>query len=337
MGWPAWWRHTRISTGRYWLAELTVREANDEDIPGILDTLRAALGESPLLRRTPELWAWKHVHNPFGESLVLVAQAGGRIAGVRAMMRWSLEAPDGTLLECLRPVDTATHPDFARRGVFRQLTMTALDKAREEGVQLVFNTPNDKSAPGYLSMGWRQVAPVGVLVRPRLGATVRPNPEEAPSIRMIAPGADPATEVPSSASFRPARGLRTPRRPDYMEWRYRAHPTASYGWIPENGLERGAVVRASYRGSRAELVVSDLVGSPSPAVIKRAALAARTRYLAGWFSPGSPERRTAVRGGMLPVPGVRTLRLVAKPLVDLATDVFDLGSWDLSTSDLELL
>jgi hypothetical protein len=40
---------------------------------------------------------------------------------------------------------------------------------------------------------------------------------------------------------------------------------------------------------------------------------------------------------MLPVPGLKTLQLVALPLTELDTDPFDLRSWDIATSDLELL
>jgi hypothetical protein len=40
---------------------------------------------------------------------------------------------------------------------------------------------------------------------------------------------------------------------------------------------------------------------------------------------------------MLAVPGLKALRLVAMPLADLDTDPFDLASWDIATSDLELL
>jgi GNAT superfamily N-acetyltransferase len=179
------------------VADLVIRAAADNDIPAILDTLRAALGESPVLRRTPELWAWKHVLNPFGPSFVFVAVAGGgRIAGVRAMMRWRLVTPDGDVLTCVRPVDTATHPQYERRGIFRRLTMTALDAARAEGVHLVFNTPNDKSGPGYLRMGWEEVGQIGVLVRPRFGRAVRPDTSQPPSIASWAPG---AVTVPASS------------------------------------------------------------------------------------------------------------------------------------------
>lgn len=318
------------------MSQYDIRPARADDLSGILETLKAALGETSLLRRTPELWAWKHIHNPFGRSIVLVAEANGTIAGVRAMMRWHLVTTDGRTLSCLRPVDTATHPDFSRMGIFRQMTMTVLDIARAEGVDLVFNTPNQKSRPGYLKMGWREVATLGSLVRPRLGRAFVPAEGEIPSMSTVAPGVTRVFDASTSALDRPPLGLRTPRSEQYLQWRFGGHPTAPYGWVPSQS-GGGLMARVGTRRGRTELVVSDLLGHPDAAIIRDVARRSPVRYLAGWFSPGSPERATAIRGGMVPVPWLKTLNLVALPLSDLDVDVFDLRSWDLSTSDLELL
>lgn len=319
------------------MSEITIREAAQSDEKGILATLRLALGETPLLQRSTELWAWKHRLNPFGESIVMVAEAGGVVAGVRALMRWDLITPSGSRLRCARPVDTATHPQFTRRGIFRNLTMTALEVARDQSVDLVFNTPNQKSAPGYLDMGWRHVSWVGAQVRPRLGPSLAPSESEPPAIERLAPSMSAGSRIPGDLPLRDPRGLRTPRTEKYLSWRFAQHPTASYGWVRAEAAEGVLVARASSRGGKSELVVSDLIGEVRPDLIGRAARAARARYLAGWFSPSSPERRIAIRGGMVPVPGLKTLRLVALPLNSLDVDPFDIRSWDICTSDLELL
>jgi len=318
------------------MRNLGVRPANGGDVAQILEVLRLALGEPVLLRRTEALWDWKHQSNPFGESLILVAESEGRIVGVRALMRWELKTPTGSTLKCLRPVDTATHPDFARRGVFKELTMSAIEIARSEGVDLVFNTPNSKSRPGYLKMGWTDVGPIGVLVRPRLGRALKPNGSGPPTIAEAAPQLDPLEGVAPVAIDREPRGLRTPREPKYVSWRFTQHPTARYGWLSD-GKGSGLVARVGVRMMRTELVISDLIGVTEASVVRRAAAQAMTRYLAGWFSRRTPERRAAILGGMIPVPGLRTLNLVALPISELDFDVFDLDSWDLSTSDLELL
>ncbi|MGH8947482.1 MAG: GNAT family N-acetyltransferase, partial [Acidimicrobiia bacterium] len=77
---------------------ITTRQLDDADVLPVLDLLRAALGEPPLLRRTPELFAWKHFDNPFGRSLAVVAETDNRIVGLRAFMRWVLVTPDGSTL-----------------------------------------------------------------------------------------------------------------------------------------------------------------------------------------------------------------------------------------------
>jgi GNAT superfamily N-acetyltransferase len=317
------------------VADLDIRPATDTDLPGILEVLAAALGETPLLKRTPEQWRWKHVANPFGESIVLLAWIDGRIAGVRALMRWDLLTAEGRLVRCARPVDTATHPDFERRGVFRALTNEAISRAREQGIELIFNTPNAKSGAGYLSMGWGEVGSIGVMARPRLGKTVPLPADSAPDLDLVAPGVMKFNAI--DHPDRPPRGLRTPRSVEYQEWRFGGHPTVRYGMVPDGDGDGAGVVRAGVRKGRTELVLSDLLAGAGRKAVSAAAHLNRAAYLAGFFSAGSPERAAAVKAGMVQVPGLKALRLVAMPLADLDTDPFDLASWDIATSDLELL
>jgi len=313
--------------------DMEIRPARPEDVDAILEVLGAALGETALLKRTPELWAWKHVINPFGPSIVLLAWFGDRIAGVRAFMRWDLFTTQGHRVRCVRPVDTATHPDFERRGVFKTLTLEAVGQARETGIDLIFNTPNPRSGAGYLSMGWHRVGAIGVLARPRFGRTLRPDKDNAPALEIVAPGT--TGFLPIQKHDRPPRGLRTARTEAYQTWRFASHPTVRYGTVPDG--DGAAVVRVGVRSGRTELVLSDLLGGAGRTAVSRVGAINRASYLAGFFSKGSPERSAAIRGGMLPVPGLKTLQLVALPLTDLDMDAFDLRSWDIATSDLELL
>jgi hypothetical protein len=315
------------------VSEVTTREAVPDDVGPILGVLKAALGETPLLKRTSELWTWKHEANPFGRSIVLVATAGDRVVGVRALMRWRLVTPTGGKIECVRPVDTATHPSFERQGIFRRLTMEGLELSRHQGIDLVFNTPNPRSGAGYLSMGWGEVAPIGVLVRPRLGRAVPGTHASAPSLEEVIPTSKPFSPV--DFPDRPPRGLRTERTWEYQTWRFGGHPTVRYGQVTSH--HGSAVVRAGVRGTRVELVLSDLLAGAGASEVRRAGRANRARYMAGFFSKGAPERASAIAGGMIPVPRVRALQLVALPLTDVDIDVFDLGCWDIATSDLELL
>jgi predicted N-acetyltransferase YhbS len=310
-----------------------IRPFQPEDLPAVLQVLRAALGETPVLKRSPDLWAWKHEINPFGPSLVFVAEVDGQLAGVRAMMRWDLLTPLGDTLRCLRPVDTATHPDFGRRGIFKSLTVSAVSAAEADGIDLIFNTPNTASGPGYLKMGWQEVGPIGVMVRPLLRRGKKATDTAAPD-----PGAFFSSEVdePSlDVVDRPPLGLRTPRTPEYIEWRFRGHPTARYRQVRRG--DQTAFLRPNLRAGRKEIVISELFGNDPGSAVRAAARIGRAAYMAGWFSKGAPERRGAILGGLIPVPKVRALTLMAKPLRPLPVEALNLGNWDFTLGDLELL
>ncbi|HET6688345.1 MAG TPA: GNAT family N-acetyltransferase [Rubrobacter sp.] len=312
---------------------ITTRELEEGDVVPVLDLLRASLGEPPLLRRTPELFAWKHFDNPFGRSIAVLAEADDRIVGLRAFMRWDLLTTQGSTIRCVRAVDTATHPEYQRRGIFRLLTEEALELAVAKDIDLVFNTPNEKSGAGYLSMGWKEVGTIGAMARPspRLMTDRRPGPVTEPE-RFLA---DPKPALPLAVADRAPRGLRTPRTNAYLRWRFGSHPSARYFRVDSG--DATAVVRPNVRRERRELVVADVFGSHPAAAIRAAARRSRAGYVAAWFSPGSPERAAAVRSGLIPVPGVTALTLMAKPLRELEVDVTSMASWDLAISDLELL
>ncbi len=311
-----------------------VRQFADADLPEVLELLRSSLGETALLARPPERFAWKHLDNPFGRSIVLVAEADGRIVGLRAFMRWELATPLGATLRCVRAVDTATHPDYQRRGIFRTLTMAALDEATADGVDLVFNTPNARSGAGYLTMGWQEVGRIGVLAMPGRGLLRRrPDPAALPRGDDYLTRPEPARSL--GRDDRPPRGLRTPRTAAYLAWRFGGHPTARYFRVDSGGST--AVVRPNLRSGRRELVVSDVFGESPGRAIGAAFARSRSAYLAGWFSAGSPERAAARWRGMVPVPRLTALTWVARPLHTLPVRVDTLDVWDLASSDLELL
>ena len=105
------------------------RPATDADRPAVLDLLSASLGWD-LASGLPAYFDWKHLDNPFGRSPAWVAVDGDnadRIVGFRTFLRWEFEDSTGIVQRAVRAVDTATHPDYQGQGIFRLLTMTAVD------------------------------------------------------------------------------------------------------------------------------------------------------------------------------------------------------------------
>jgi GNAT superfamily N-acetyltransferase len=251
--------------------DLVVRAFRPEtDEAAVLELFEASLGwERDDVHRS--FFRWKHTENPFGRSAAWVAESDGRLAGFRTFLRWAWDVPGRGTVPAVRAVDTATHPDFQGRGVFSRLTLHALDELAHEGVGFVFNTPNDKSRPGYLKMGWRLVARLPVWARPRsllaapklLGAAV---PADLWSLDR--PGGRPALEVLSDEAgvvrllgSLPARaGAATLRSPAFLRWRY-GFPALRYramcvGASVEDGV---ALYRLRRRGRAVEATICDVL------------------------------------------------------------------------------
>ena len=60
-----------------------------------------------------------------------VAVDGDRIVGLRVWLRWRF-GRDGRSWEAVRAVDTATQPNYQRRGVSKRLTTSSLETLRRQ-------------------------------------------------------------------------------------------------------------------------------------------------------------------------------------------------------------
>jgi len=331
---------------------IEVRAYEDADEPAILDLLRRTLGSGPGGWRSPEFFRWKHERNPFGRSFMLVAMADAQIVGFRAFMRWRFTAGD-RIVRAVRAVDTATHPEFQRMGIFSRLTKRALEELREE-TDLVFNTPNTSSGPGYLKLGWHPVGRVTVSARVRRPLRFLRGLRSAgvggggPSRGSIPVDAEPARdtladgEAVSSLLERsglPKGRLATPKDVAFLRWRYGDAPLLGYHGVRElaNGRLTGlALFRVRPRGALWQCSIADVIveeGDVRTArrLIRRAVTAAQVDYAA--LRPETVAG--AFRSGFVPTPG--GLTFVVNPLSDgLAPDPTDRRSWALSLGDLEV-
>jgi GNAT superfamily N-acetyltransferase len=345
---------------------VSVRPFAPEDLPAVLDLLDTSLGGGPAGRRPPEFFRWKHLESPFGPSFMLVAVDGDRLVGLRAFMRWRFDA-DGRTVEAARPVDTATHPDYQGMGIFTRLTRELLAAVAGE-VDLVFNTPNAKSGPGYLKLGWREVGRLPVAVRVRrpgrlaaelagrvassvAGRQRRPVDAGRDLSDPLAAGAVPVrtvlargNEVQRLLEREPAgaASLRTPRDVAYLRWRYGAAPLLGYRAVTEESdgqLTGLAVFRVRRRGGLWESTIAEVLAGDDPGtarrLLRRVTAAAPVDHLTLHVPAGSELADAARRGGFLPTPA--GIRLVVNPLrEDLRPDPTELGAWALSLGDLEV-
>ena len=207
---------------------MRIRKALPADIPKIVQVLKSSLGDH--LPLSEEIWNFKHVVNPFGASIVLVAEEDEKIIGVRAFMKWKLSHSNKAEISTYRAVDTATHPAHRGKGIFKKLTLKAVEVAKEEQGDFIFNCPNDMSRPGYLKMGWEQIGKINVGIKPSLWSFWKfwSNPVEN-EVQLKAN--DKEIEVLCeqwNSKLRKQVLLFTPKSSKYLKWRYENNPLKTY-------------------------------------------------------------------------------------------------------------
>jgi GNAT superfamily N-acetyltransferase len=334
---------------------LEIRPYRDNDEPRVLELLSASLGGGPAGRRPPEFFRWKHLESPFGRSFMLVAELDGRLVGLRAFMRWRFTARDREL-RAVRAVDTATHPDAQGRGIFSELTMRALDQLKDEA-DLVFNTPNEKSLPGYLKMGWSVVGKIPISIRARRPVRVWRHRGSLGGESTGGGAGPPIVAMTAAQALREAEGLsvlvaeaesddprlHTPRNEEFVQWRYGTAPLLDYRCVAERTGDRLvglALFRVRPRGRLWETTIADVIVRPgdrrsAARLLRRVTKSAPVDVATCSFPNGSTVASALPRNLFVRAP--RGMTLVARPLRnDLAIDASDLRSWALSLGDLEV-
>jgi GNAT superfamily N-acetyltransferase len=324
--------------------DLAMRIAIDADEPAILALATRTLGWGPE-PRWAELFRWKHDRNAFGRSPRWVALDGDRVAGFRVFLRWEWRRPDGTVARAVRAVDTATDPDYQGRGIFTRLTKAALSDLADDGVDFVFNTPNDQSRPGYLKMGWEVVGrppvmvtpsgPVGIarLARARTAAELWSESSTA--------GAS-ATEVLAQAgaealvdAIAAPTTLATNRTIDFLRWRYgleELHYRAiTLGRDPAEGI---AIFRVRRRGAAHEATVTELLvpagtgaGRAKRKLLRRVVRRSNAHYAIVGHDPALLATPAAPLPNQGPILTWREVTDGHKPSLD---------AWTLTMGDMEL-
>lgn len=315
---------------------MIIREARPTDVSEIVKVLKASLGEADL-PLSEEIWNFKHVQNPFGKSIALLAVEEDTIIGVRAFMRWEWNL-EGKNFHVYRAVDTATHPEHRGKGIFKKLTLKAVEIARENGDDFIFNTPNDQSRPGYLKMGWQTAGKIKVGLAPSWNSflELKKNVQEYSISKNLSPElAQKLCNVWNNRLNSSSR-MFTPKTPDYLHWRYEINPLQKYEVFADVGVYLAANVRK--RKGLKELRIVEYIFDENITDFS-----STLKIIKGWcskfgiqvisFSPklmqiGGPS----LTGSFGPILTLRDLNLrVSKNPV-----VADVESWSYSLGDLEL-
>jgi len=242
---------------------MKIRPSQPSDIPQIIQLLKDSLGES-LMPKSEAYWGWKHVNNPFGASPVWVAEEDGQLIGVRAFMQWQWQKDD-QIIKAIRAVDTATHPQHQGKGIFKKLTLGLLEECESEGIDVVFNTPNSQSKPGYLKMGWEEGGklPIQISIKKpiRIALAKMKGEQSAEFLKLPDFGNYQISEAIKNFDFpfEKASYFNTNYSSAYLQWRYIDIPIIPYY---AHFCQKACVIfRLKSGGLGVELRVCDVFGT----------------------------------------------------------------------------
>lgn len=347
-------------------ARWTSRQFEPEDLTQVIDLLQVAMG--PNSQGADSLvWQWKHLQSPFGRSyLQLGIDGDGEVIGLRAFSRWRLDTAGGPI-EAVRAVDTATSPKMRRAGVFSGLTKQVVTQAREDGVSLVFNTPNESSMAGYLKMGWQHVGSIRPMIHVpnfpvfaakaawhRLSKSKAPEcrPEEflARPLPLVGEYLDQEADgvnrlLAAATSLRAGTNeFAIARTWEYLQWRYAKHPYIRYYAVPYevNGDLAGlAIFRPNIRFGLKEIVLCELLLSEAnqgvcSELIRTVRRSVKADHIVAYFGEASLRRKALARNGFRTIPKAH-MNFTANVLNPIpGMDPFNLQNWALTLGDLEL-
>jgi hypothetical protein len=194
---------------------------------------------------------WKHEHNPYVETpLIYLALCGGQVVGMRGMYgaKWQIGYPCQTFLG-LCASDSVIAPDHRTRGLYRKLTMAALNDLTNSGNTYVFSLSANKiTYLGCLAMGWCGIGTLQVMQRrsadglSSLSSTEEPHPFYSLDRKGAGSGGEASPHVSVELTARPKAmaelieriggdgRMRHVRDQQYFAWRFQ-NPRAVYRFL----------------------------------------------------------------------------------------------------------
>ncbi len=311
---------------------MEIRESEPGDIAQIIEVLKASLGETSS-KKTEAVWKYKHVDNPFGKSLVLVAEENDKIVGVRAFMRWQWQFGD-QVFSAFRAVDTATHPDHQGKGVFKKLTLNAIEIAKEQGDDFIFNTPNSQSLPGYLKMGWEEIDKLKIRIFPT-------NPLNWLNLKQSwhygINNNNSGTQIAGLISKynhlkAGENNLFTLKSPEYLTWRYENNPLQKYEVKADEDFYLAGYIKEQKYFRELRITEHIYFSEPGLQKIDRTVKEFSKKFGAHIITSTGLSSGLGFSGNFGPVLTLRNVNLGS----NLKQELSQLSNWSYTLGDLEL-
>lgn len=222
----------------------TVREATEGDLNAIRELYLDVWGYN----RPRQYDHWRYFTPPSGLCPMTLAADGDRLAGAYTIWPVKIRVGNETVLGA-QSMDTMTHPDYGRQGIFTVLADACYEAAAARGFEVLYGFPNPLSYPGFVKkLGWTHTGDITHWTRP-----IRPSghgkipklagPFVDLAVRLLPTGRRYGLEIshtkPTAAELEDlvARSSESygachiERSPAWIDWRYSDQAENDYRWV----------------------------------------------------------------------------------------------------------
>jgi len=143
----------------------SIREYKNGDEVGILELRQAVYGEIVDREQWFNWWKWMYNDNPAGRGRIWLAEHSGKIVGQYAIVPRVMKIA-GEIITGALSLDTMTHPDYRREGIFESLAKRVYSQAAEEDIYVIYGFPNKFSYPGFIKkLNWFDICSIRTLMK----------------------------------------------------------------------------------------------------------------------------------------------------------------------------
>ncbi len=290
-------------------------------------------------------WTWKFAKNPFGESVIKLMFDDNKLVGHYAIIPMKVKVQNKVVKAALS-VNTATHPDYERQGIFSYLAEETYKKCQQEGFGFVYGFPNSKIyQPRIKKVGWKGFGKMTALEK-KLEVQMPREMQRRESIHPVEKFDERVNLLWNKT--KKSYSVTVPRTQEFLNWRFAEHPTVEYSkFIFQGGSNEilGYLVLKTYtrediiKGHIVDMlcinqqsIVKDLVNYSYNYFVER-----EIKNLSCWAPEGSfyaqvLEQEGFTRKEFEAYFGIRTFDKED----ELIMNVEQFGNWHLTMCDLDV-
>jgi hypothetical protein len=144
----------------------TIRDYREGDEAAIVALFEKVFGKPMGRTRSAPHWRWEYTQNPVGPRTIELVWDGATLAGQYAVSPRRVWCGGREVLAALS-LDTMTHPDYARQGIFTASADACYEAMAERGFAFVYGFPKASSVGAFeRRLSWSLVMKMPVHVKP---------------------------------------------------------------------------------------------------------------------------------------------------------------------------